>query len=120
MSSAELDKGVDAGIETGSPAQQRLPFEVEALGVPSSAAAARPPARATPAPLMSEEQKVAMLEEVVRAIERIHGRIGKILLAQYLSGSQKSKIQKRNLHRWRVGGMFRGLRQIDGTKTMKL
>ncbi len=120
VSSAELDKGVDAGIETGSPAQQRLPFEGEALGVPSSAAAARPPARATPAPLMSEEQKVAMLEEVVRAIERIHGRIGKILLAQYLCGSQNSKIQKLNLHRLSGFGMLKGFRQTDGTELIEL
>ncbi len=66
--------------------------------------------------LLSEEHKVVMLEEIVRAIERIHGRIGKILLAQYLCGSQNSKLQKLNLHRLSGFGMLNGFRQSDGTE----
>lgn len=65
-------------------------------------------------PLISPEQKLAFLEEVVGAIERIHGRIGKILIAQYLCGSQNSKIQKLNLHRLSGFGLLNAFRQSDG------
>ncbi len=72
------------------------------------------------AALMSETQKVSLLEDIVRAIERIHGRIGKILLAQYLCGSQNSKLQKLNLHRLSGFGMLVGFRQSDGTELIDL
>ncbi len=38
-------------------------------------------------------QQALFIAQVVDAIERIHGRLGKILIAQYLSGSQNAKIQ---------------------------
>jgi len=71
-------------------------------------------------PLLGLEQKIALLEDVVRAIERIHGRIGKILLAQYLCGSQNSKLQKLNLHRLSGFGMLSCLRQSDATELIDL
>ncbi len=113
--------------ETGTPAQQSLAFESEPrVGPPAStstpiAASPRPPARPpTRPPVMDEDQKVAVLEDVVRAIERIHGRIGKILLAQYLCGSQNSKVQKLNLHRLSGFGMLKGFRQTDGVALIEL
>lgn len=117
---AGLETG--AGLDPGAAAQQRLAFESDSRGARPSAAGVPsavpvPPARAA---LMSEEQKAALLEEVVRAIERIHGRIGKILLAQYLCGSQNSKIQKLNLHRLSGFGMLKGFRQTDGTELIEL
>ena len=65
---------------------------------------------------LSPEQQLSILEEIVRAIERIHGRIGKILLAQYLCGSQNSKLQKLNLHRLSGFGILAGFRQSDGVE----
>ncbi len=71
-------------------------------------------------PMIAEEQKVELLERIVRAIERIHGRIGKILLAQYLCGSQNSKLQKLNLHRLSGFGLLTGFRQADGLELIEL
>ncbi len=65
---------------------------------------------------LSEEQKLSVLDDIVRSIERIHGRIGKILLAQYLCGSQNSKLQKLNLHRLSSFGLLAGFRQSDGAE----
>jgi ATP-dependent DNA helicase RecQ len=69
---------------------------------------------------LSDEQKLSVLEDIVRSIERIHGRIGKILLAQYLCGSQNSKLQKLNLHRLSGFGMLVGFRQSDGVELIDL
>jgi ATP-dependent DNA helicase RecQ len=62
------------------------------------------------------ELAIVLLNEVVDAIQRIHGRIGKILLAQYLCGSQNAKIQKLNLHRLGGFGLLVGFRQSDGVE----
>ena len=68
---------------------------------------------------LSEEQKLLVLEDIIRAAERIHGRIGKILLAQYLCGSQNSKLQKLNLHRLSGFGILVGFRQSDGIELIE-
>ena len=69
---------------------------------------------------LNDEQKLSLLDDIVRSIERIHGRIGKILLAQYLCGSQNSKLQKLNLHRLSGFGMLVGFRQTDGAELIDL
>ncbi|MEO8269746.1 MAG: RecQ family ATP-dependent DNA helicase, partial [Aureliella sp.] len=69
---------------------------------------------------LDDEQKLSVLEDIVRSIERIHGRIGKILLAQYLCGSQNSKLQKLNLHRLSGFGMLIGFRQTDGVELIEV
>lgn len=68
---------------------------------------------------LNEEQKLLVLEDIIRAVERIHGRIGKILLAQYLCGSQNSKLQKLNLHRLSGFGILIGFRQTDGVELIE-
>ena len=68
---------------------------------------------------LNEEQKLLVLEDIIRAVERIHGRIGKILLAQYLCGSQNSKLQKLNLHRLSGFGILVGFRQTDGVELIE-
>ena len=68
---------------------------------------------------LSEDQKLTVLEDIIRAVERIHGRIGKILLAQYLCGSQNSKLQKLNLHRLSGFGILVGFRQTDGVELIE-
>jgi ATP-dependent DNA helicase RecQ len=94
--------------------------QVEAQSGSSGQSASRSAPTRRGEPLLSHEQKVELLEEVVRAIERIHGRIGKILLAQYLCGSQNSKLQKLNLHRLSGFGLLGGLRQSDATELIDL
>lgn len=64
--------------------------------------------------LLSDEQKMRFLSEVVDAIKRIHGRLGKLLMSQYLCGSQNAKIQKLNLHRLGGFGILKNFRQSDG------
>ncbi|MCA9190206.1 MAG: ATP-dependent DNA helicase RecQ [Planctomycetales bacterium] len=63
--------------------------------------------------LFSREQLVGFLSVVIDAIARIHGRLGKHLIAQYLAGSQNAKIQKLNLHRLGSFGILGELRQAD-------
>ncbi len=64
--------------------------------------------------LGSEQQPCAApLSRVVEAIQRIHGRLGKILISQYLCGSQNAKVQKLNLHRLSGFGLLKGCRQAD-------
>ncbi|MEM7479332.1 MAG: RQC domain-containing protein, partial [Planctomycetota bacterium] len=55
----------------------------------------------------------AVIEQVVDSIKRIHGRLGKLLISQYLCGSQNAKVQKLNLHRLSGFGFLKGLRQSD-------
>jgi ATP-dependent DNA helicase RecQ len=63
--------------------------------------------------LIQPPQQSAFLLQVIDSIERIHGRLGKILIAQYLSGSQNAKIQKLRLHRMSGFGMLEGSTQAD-------
>ena len=57
---------------------------------------------------------------LIDAIERIHGRLGKILISQYLSGSQNAKIQKLRLHRLSGFGMLEGSKQADVMELLDL
>ena len=61
---------------------------------------------------------VSLLEQIVDAIGRVHGRLGKHLLSQYLCGSKNAKVQKLNLHRLSGFGMLEGLRQSDGVNLL--
>ncbi len=60
------------------------------------------------------------LLNVIDAIERIHGRLGKILIAQFLCGSQNAKIQKLRLHRLSGFGMLEGSTQSDAVELIEL
>ncbi|MBX3423441.1 MAG: RecQ family ATP-dependent DNA helicase [Pirellulaceae bacterium] len=103
------------------------------VGLPQSrtanSQAAKPPgkpesktplaARSSPASQpaqMSLEQQVLMLQRIVDEIGRLQGRMGRLLIVQYLCGSENSKVQKLNLHRLGGFGMLRGLRQEEGVK----
>lgn len=57
-----------------------------------------------------------LLVDVLVAIDRTHGRLGKILICQFLCGSNNSKVQKLRLHRLSGFGMLSGLRQSDATE----
>lgn len=65
-------------------------------------------------------QQIAFLAQLIDAVERIHGRLGKILIAQYLSGSQNAKIQKLRLHRLSGFGMLEGSKQADVIELLEL
>lgn len=53
------------------------------------------------------------------AIERIHGRLGKTLIAQYLCGSQNAKVQKLHLHRLSGFGLLKSFRQSDAVAVVE-
>ncbi|MGN6546693.1 MAG: RecQ family ATP-dependent DNA helicase, partial [Aureliella sp.] len=55
------------------------------------------------------------LGEVLMAIDRTHGRLGKNLIGQFLCGSSNAKVQKLRLHRLSGFGLLDGLRQSDAT-----
>ncbi len=76
----------------------------------------------TPAPTVAvpKSQQVAFLAQLIDAVERIHGRLGKILIAQYLSGSQNAKIQKLRLHRLSGFGMLEDFKQADVIELLEL
>lgn len=59
------------------------------------------------------------LREVVEAIKQIHGRLGKLLMSQYLCGSQSAKLQKLRLHRLSGFGLLKDFRQADGVKVLE-
>ncbi len=79
------------------------------------------PEKATvPTTPVAKAQQIAFLTQLIDAVERIHGRLGKILIAQYLSGSQNAKIQKLRLHRLSGFGMLEGSKQADVIKLLEL
>jgi ATP-dependent DNA helicase RecQ len=55
------------------------------------------------------------LGDVLMAIDRTHGRLGKHLIAQFLCGSNNAKVQKLRLHRLSGFGALEGLRHSDAT-----
>jgi ATP-dependent DNA helicase RecQ len=55
---------------------------------------------------------------VLQAVARTHGRIGKLLTAQVLVGSQSQKLQGLRLHRTADFGRFKGLRQSEITQVL--
>lgn len=63
--------------------------------------------------LATNEGQALVLERIVEAIRKTHGRLGKILIAQYLCGSNSSKVLKLNLHRMSGFGILKGFRQTD-------
>ncbi len=67
----------------------------------------------TPRSLLSPTQRQRFLTELIDAIGRIHGRLGKLLISQYLTGSQSAKLQKLHLHRLGGFGMLKNFRQAD-------
>lgn len=91
--------------------------------LPTGQNASKTPAQtgATHQSLDGDELKPAVIEflnEVVEAISRVHGRLGKHLLSQYLCGSKNAKVQKLNLHRLSGFGMLVGFRQADGVELL--
>lgn len=61
---------------------------------------------------------VECLNEILVAVERVHGRLGKHLIAQFLCGSQNAKVQKLNLHRLGGFGLLKGFRQADALELL--
>jgi len=83
----------------------------------------KPPAaekESVPKVSIPRPQQAAFLAQLIDAVERIHGRLGKILIAQYLSGSQNAKIQKLRLHRLSSFGMLEGSKQADVIELLDL
>lgn len=123
----------------GAAADRAAPGAAETSGEPSAIAStatsglvevdAKPPATtqakpATKSPPSSEPSAAGacvpvdpalpgLLAEALAAIDRTHGRLGKHLIAQFLSGSNNAKVQKLRLHRLSGFGLLEGLRHSD-------
>ena len=71
-------------------------------------------------PALSDQVAAALLlpllNDVLSAVDRTHGRLGKNLIAQFLSGSNNAKVQKLRLHRLSGFGLLEGLRHSDATE----
>lgn len=104
--------------EESTPASQHTPDEERSTA--ESETPASPSAGAGSAPASPQQLAATSgLEQVVDAIQRIHGRLGKHLLSQYLCGSQNAKVQKLNLHKLASFGLLEGLRQADGIQLIE-
>lgn len=80
----------------------------------------RPAQAPSPEPPLNPQQKAHFLSNVIDAVDRIHGRLGKILIAQYLSGSNNSRVQNLQLHRLPSFGMLKGFKQADAVALLEL
>lgn len=76
------------------------------------------PNAAKPLQQLPDAVKLAFLVQVMDAVARVHGRLGKHLIAQYLCGSNNAKVQKLNLHRLSSFGLLQGFRQDDGVELL--
>lgn len=66
----------------------------------------------------TSQMQLQLLRRVLSGVERIHGRLGKQLIAQFLCGSNNAKVQKLRLHRLPGFGLLDGLTQIDAAKIL--
>jgi ATP-dependent DNA helicase RecQ len=59
-----------------------------------------------------------LLYSALRAIGRLHGRLGKILVALFLCGSESAKVQRLRLQRLEGFGLLKNLKQAEATKLL--
>lgn len=76
--------------------------------------------RGNTTPVLTQTQQAAFLAQLLEQIGYLHGRLGKLLIAQYLCGSSSSKLQKLNLHRMSGFGMLRGFKQPEAIELLDL
>jgi len=81
--------------------------------------AVTPQSASSVAKKITPAQQLQFLAGVVDAIKRIHGRLGKLLIAQYLCGSQSAKLQKLHMHRLGGFGMLANFRQSDAVALLE-
>lgn len=111
------------GGASDAPARPGAPAPIAEVDAPWTAGAASEPAAAAGASSAVQPSSVqappvsmlAFLGEVLAAIDRTHGRLGKNLIAQFLCGSNNAKVQKLRLHRLSGFGSLDGLRHSDAT-----
>ncbi len=60
----------------------------------------------------------ALLFSTLRAIGRLHGRLGKTLVALFLCGSENAKVQRLRLQRLEGFGLLKNLKQAESTKVL--
>lgn len=78
-------------------------------------------ATSVPANAKNEQQSEpppAIMQKVLEAIARTHGRLGKNLLAQFLQGSQNAKVQRLRLERLAGFGMLQTLSQAQAVQVL--
>lgn len=88
---------------------------------PSVSAPSNPaPAESVSASSADHSSLIGSLNRVLDAIARVHGRLGKHLIAQYLCGANNAKVTKLNLHRLGSFGMLSSYRQTDAVALLDL
>ena len=60
----------------------------------------------------------SLLFSTLRAIGRLHGRLGKTLVALFLCGSENAKVQRLRLQRLEGFGLLKKLKQAESTKIL--
>ncbi len=120
-----VEQGSDRGSSSDSRPDERstdvIPVEskpVSSRAKVSDLGSAIKPAAAldTDAPLSAPV--IQLLGEILAAIDRTHGRLGKHLITQFLCGSNNAKVQKLRLHRLSGFGMLGSLRQSDAMELL--
>ncbi len=74
------------------------------------------PETAKEAILRPEQTK--LIYDVLTAIQRLHGRLGKLLIAEFLSGSETVKVQRLKLQRLDGFGLMKSYRKKDVVTAM--
>lgn len=115
---AAVDK--NAAFQSGTEGAAALAKIEAASELTQTKAPAGVQAKSTSAFILNEPQKTAFLVSILDAIGRVHGRLGKILIAQYLCGSTSSKVQKLNLHRLSGFGLLRTFKQPEAIELLDL
>ncbi|MBN8599457.1 MAG: RecQ family ATP-dependent DNA helicase [Planctomycetes bacterium] len=86
------------------------PASSSAKSASTSAASAKNESTSQPPP--------AIMQKVLEAIARTHGRLGKNLLAQFLQGSQNAKVQRLRLERLAGFGLLEVLSQAQAVQVL--
>lgn len=94
------------------------PFRPPEEQVSAASASAGEATDSAAADKQGDEALCEALARIVESVQRIHGRLGKHLISQYLCGSQNAKVQKLNLHRLSGFGLLQGMRQTDSLQVL--
>jgi ATP-dependent DNA helicase RecQ len=72
-----------------------------------------------PVATIDDAQLNAFYHLILSNIERLHGRLGKLLTAQFLCGSENAKVKRLRLHRLPGFGILSDFKQTESTKILE-
>jgi ATP-dependent DNA helicase RecQ len=81
----------------------------------------KPPRPAKPPSVLTDQARRAMdasLRRTLQAVQRLHGRLGKRLIAQFLCGSEDAKVQRLKLNRLPEFGSLQGFTQTETVQVL--